>query len=53
MRKHDLTGAYEAGIDCVGVLYGYGSYEELSAYRHVFIAKNVCELREFLLAEET
>ena len=28
-RMHDVTGAKLAGIDCIGVLYGFGSREEL------------------------
>ena len=28
-RKHDVIGAHEVGVECVGVLYGYGSREEL------------------------
>lgn len=30
-RKYDAAGAQQAGIDAVGVLYGYGSREELEA----------------------
>lgn len=28
-RKHDVLGSGKFGISCVGVLYGYGSREEL------------------------
>ena len=28
-REHDVIGAHKAGIDCLGVLYGFGSLEEL------------------------
>lgn len=28
-REHDVIGAKEAGIDCLGVLYGFGDREEL------------------------
>jgi len=28
-RKHDVLGAAKCGIPCVGVLYGYGSQQEL------------------------
>ncbi len=38
-RKHDLIGAQVCGIDAVGVLYGYGSWEELSGYPHVYLAE--------------
>ena len=29
-RKHDILGAKEVGMDSIGVLYGYGSREELA-----------------------
>lgn len=28
-RKFDVAGAHEIGVECIGVLYGYGSREEL------------------------
>ncbi len=28
-REHDVLGAKETGIDCIGVLFGYGDYNEL------------------------
>ena len=30
-REHDVLGAKQAGLPCVGVLWGYGSREELAA----------------------
>ena len=45
-RMHDLIGADQCGIDAVGVLYGYGSLEELSEFPNVYIAatpKNVAQ----------
>lgn len=45
-RSHDVIGAHEAGIEAVGVLYGYGSLEELEGCRAERIAKDVGELRE-------
>lgn len=47
-RKYDLIGAEQAGIDCVGVLYGYAGQNELESYPSVFLAKTVSELHEFL-----
>lgn len=43
-RKYDCLGARENGIDSIGVLYGYGSYEELKDAGAVCIVKNVQEL---------
>ena len=29
-RKYDITGGHQAGLTAIGVLYGYGSREELT-----------------------
>ncbi|TJX13712.1 HAD family hydrolase [Tissierella creatinini] len=47
-RKHDIIGAKEVGIDSVGVLYGYGSFEELSQNGADYIVKDVEELGNLL-----
>lgn len=47
-REHDIFGAKEAGIDSVGVLYGYGSREELQSAGATYIAKNVGEIIGFI-----
>ncbi len=43
-RKHDVIGAKEQGIDCVGVLYGYGNRKELEEAGADYISKNIEEL---------
>lgn len=43
-REHDIIGACQTGIDSVGVLYGYGDYEELSKAGATFIANGVEEI---------
>jgi len=43
-REHDCIGARECGIDCIAVLYGYGSLEELSAQKPAYLAGSVAEL---------
>ncbi len=48
-RKHDVLGAIEAGVDCIGVTYGYGSREELENAGASFIADSVEELGRLLL----
>jgi len=45
-RKHDITGAKKAGIESVGVLYGYGTKEELELAGADHIVKNAKELTE-------
>ncbi len=47
-RMYDLTGAAEFGMDAVGVLYGFGSREELSAYNSIALIENICELIKIL-----
>lgn len=44
-RRHDVEGAAAFGIDCVGVLYGYGSREELTAAGACFLAEQPRTLR--------
>ncbi len=48
-RKYDLEGARYLGIDALGVLYGFGSLDELMEYPNIGIAKSVCEIGDFLL----
>ena len=48
-RKYDVRGAKAAGIKSVGVLYGYGSRDEMDAVAPDFIAKNIAELETILL----
>ncbi len=40
-RKYDIIGANKVGIDSVGVLYGYGSEEELIAAGATYIAADI------------
>jgi phosphoglycolate phosphatase len=48
-RAHDILGAKKAGIDAIGVLYGYGSRAELARAGAVRIAETVGELADILL----
>ena len=48
-RKHDVIGAKEVGIMCIGVLFGYGGYEELKEAGADEIVETVEELGEVLL----
>lgn len=43
-REHDILGARQVGMDSIGVLYGYGDYEELSKAGANYIAKEVIEI---------
>ena len=49
-RSHDAIGAKMARIDFIGVLYGYGSREELEAEGTDAIADSVVALRTLLLS---
>lgn len=47
-REYDIYGAKEHNIESIGVLYGYGNYEELTNSGSDYIVKDVNELRELL-----
>ena len=48
-RKHDILGAKKTGLKSCGVLFGYGSREELETAGANFIAKDISQLRSILL----
>jgi len=50
-RKYDILGARENGLDSIGVLYGYGSREELLQVQATCIAEAPDMLSHFLLAD--
>ena len=43
-REHDVFGAREAGIDCLGVLYGFGDREELERAGADYIVETVADI---------
>ena len=47
-RYHDITGAAKAGVASIGVLYGYGSREELEEHSADYLVESVEQLRELL-----
>ena len=47
-RLHDVHGAAAHGIDCIGVLWGIGSREELTAAGAAAVAETPSDLRELL-----
>lgn len=47
-RRHDVEGAGENGVPCIGVLYGYGSREELEGAGASFIAEDLGGLKGLL-----
>ena len=44
-REHDVLGAREVGLPCIGVLYGYGDRPELEAAGAASIVPDVKELQ--------
>ena len=48
-RGYDAAGAKENGIDCIGVLYGYGSEEELRKAGVSAVCRSAEELAELIL----
>ncbi len=49
-RHHDVSGANENHIPCVGVLYGYGSEKELVKAGATAVVKTPEELTKYLLS---
>ena len=49
-REYDVLGARALGMDCVGVLYGYGSREELENAGAAYLAESVPALEKLLLS---
>lgn len=47
-RKHDIIGAKSEGIDSVGVLYGYGNFDELTKAGATYIAQEVNDILKFI-----
>jgi phosphoglycolate phosphatase len=48
-RKHDIVGALDNGISAIGVLYGYGSVDELTSAGAHRLANTPNELAALLL----
>lgn len=47
-REHDIIGANKNGIDSIGVLFGYGSREELETAGATYIAETVEDIINFI-----
>lgn len=47
-REYDIKGAQHFGMDSIGVLYGYGNYEELSDAGATYIVEDVGEILTLL-----
>ncbi len=47
-REHDVLGAKEVGLQCIGVLYGYGDLEELENAGANYIAKKPEDILKIL-----
>ena len=48
-RKYDVAGAHSVGLACAGVLYGYGSREELQEAGADWLCPDPACLRELVL----
>lgn len=46
-REHDVIGAREVGMDCLGVLYGFGTLEELESAGAAYIAETVEDILDY------
>lgn len=48
-REHDVLGANKAEIDSIGVLYGFGDYDELKKANATYIVKDMKQILEIVL----
>lgn len=48
-REHDIIGANKNGIDSIGVLFGYGSREELETAGATYIAETVADIEKYIV----
>lgn len=48
-REHDIIGANKTGLDSIGVLYGFGSKDELQSAGATFIAENVTDIVKLII----
>ena len=51
-RRHDMEGAGQAGIASLGVLYGYGSRQELETAGAGMLAEDPAEAAELILSKK-
>ena len=51
-RSHDILGARKNGLDAMGVLFGYGSREELEEAGARYIAETVEDIPRILALQE-
>jgi phosphoglycolate phosphatase len=50
-RKHDIIGARNNSMACIGVTWGYGSVDEIESQQPDAIANTVDELRQVFVAD--
>jgi phosphoglycolate phosphatase len=50
-RYHDILGGRHVGLDTLGVLYGYGSFDELKEAGSDMIAEIPGDLPELLMED--
>ncbi len=48
-REHDVLGAAKCSLDSIGVLFGYGSREELESAGATYIAETVADIENIVL----
>ncbi len=50
--EFDIRGAYEVGIACIAVSYGYGDREKLEESNPIYIADSVSDIAECILSRQ-
>ena len=49
-RMFDIIGAHNAGIPCICVLFGYGSYDEFRQYNADYIVDDIQQLKKIIFS---
>lgn len=49
-RKFDINGANEAGVESVGVLYGYAKPDELQQAGATYIVETAAEIENIIFS---
>jgi phosphoglycolate phosphatase len=47
-RKYDIIGANKNGIDAIGVLYGYGTKEELEKEKPKYLCTDIMGIMKII-----
>ncbi len=47
-REYDVIGAHKIGIDCLGILYGFGDKEEFAQAGADYVEADVADILKYV-----